>query len=151
MATEINATLAQVETLNNDNNPFAYSVENNQIVGKWKITDSRWFAPGSITDREEKYELRVTLNDDGTFKPTETKDESAFQVSINGVSASKSTFKGHSTQKSARFGIGGEKDGSNGIGVNSYSFDTSKIKDPLYTYLESQGWKKKGFFANLFG
>jgi len=151
MAAEINATLAQVETLNSNDNPFAYTVEGNQIVGKWKITDSRWFAPTAITDREEKYEIRVTLNDDGTFKSDETKDESSISVGLNGIHGEASTFKGKRVQKSIRFGIGGEKDGSNGIGLNSYSFDTSKIKDPLFGFLEAQGWKKKGFFANLFG
>ena len=32
-----------------------------------------------------------------------------------------------------------------------YSFETGRIKDPLFSFLEQHGWeKKKGFFKKLF-
>ena len=32
-----------------------------------------------------------------------------------------------------------------------YSFETSRIKEPLFTFLEQHGWsRKKGFFSRLF-
>ena len=32
-----------------------------------------------------------------------------------------------------------------------YSFDTDKIKDPLFAFLEQHGWaRKKGFLKRLF-
>ena len=32
-----------------------------------------------------------------------------------------------------------------------YSFETSRIKEPLFTFLEAQGWtRKKGFLSRFF-
>jgi hypothetical protein len=55
-------------------------------------------------------------------------------------------FVGKMAQKTITIGIGGEKDGSNGFGINSFKFDTSQIKKPLFDTLNSLGWKKKGLF-----
>lgn len=31
-----------------------------------------------------------------------------------------------------------------------YSFESSRIKDPLFTWLQSDGWRHKGFLGQLF-
>src|SRR4029078_5884321 len=65
----------------------------------------------------------------------------------------KSFFKGKEKKKEFSFEFGGVNKTDEGVSVAPvvYSFDTDKIKDPLFTFLEQHGWeRKKGFFRHLF-
>jgi hypothetical protein len=155
---QIQQTLQAVAQIDTSNQPFAFTVENDKIVGFWKVTDSRWFALTSVTDIERNYRIDVSFDEKkGTYK-TEEADagvESKFGVNVVkgtiGGSTELNTFKGKMSNKSFRIGIGGEKDGSNGVGLNTIQFDTAQIKKPLFEFLESQGWKKAGFLSGIFG
>jgi hypothetical protein len=150
-------TIAKIVEFNNQDQPFTYEISGNKIIGKWNITNSRWFAPGSITDIIQKYSFTITLDEaSGKFSTTETKQESSIKFGINsdgniGLTGNDSMFMGSMSQKSFQVGVGGEKDGSNGVGINTIKFDTKLIKEPVLSTLSSLGWKKKGVFGNLFG
>jgi hypothetical protein len=153
----IQQTLQQVPILNTGEQPFIFQVLDNTIVGKWDITNSRWFAPLGITDIFQKYSLTVVFDEaKGTFTFRETKAESENHIGISfceiNLGSESNTFSGKMNQKSLRIGVGGEKDGSNGVGLNTVKFDTKTIKTPMRGFLEAQGWKmKKGFLSGLFG
>ena len=56
-------------------------------------------------------------------------------------------------KKEFSFELGGVNKTDDGISVAPvvYSFDTDKIKDPLFAFLQQHGWsQKKGFFKRLF-
>lgn len=150
---QLQETLSKVQELNNGDHPFKYSVSDSTIVGTWDITNSRWFAPGSVTDIIEKYSLTIKLNEEsGKFTTSETKKSQSFKIGLGtdgtiNLGGEMNGFMGSTNQKSISFGIGGEKDGSNGIGVNSIKFDTAQIKNPIYSLLKELGWKKKGIFG----
>jgi hypothetical protein len=152
----IQQTLPQVTAFNTEEYPFSYAVQGSIIIGTWDITNSRWFAPLGVTDIFQKYSLTISFDEQkGTFSVHETKAESKKQLGIglDGVSFSMGSdaFSGKMNQKSLFIGVGGEKDGSNGTGVNTIAFNTKRIKQPLFTLLEGLGWKqKKGFLGGLF-
>ena len=155
---QIQSTLQALGQIDTSNQPFIFSVENNTIVGYWKVTDSRWFAPTAVTDIERDYRIDISFNEEkGTYKSTETNTEAESKFGVNlsngtiGASTEMNSFKGKMSNKSFRIGIGGEKDGSNGTGVNTIKFDTAQIKEPLFEFLKNQGWKKAGFLSNIFG
>jgi hypothetical protein len=60
---------------------------------------------------------------------------------------------GKSTSKEFSFEFGGVNKTEGGVSVNpvASSFETSRIKEPLFGFLEQHGWtRKKGFFSRLF-
>jgi hypothetical protein len=152
----LNQTLAKIIALNTAEQPFIYEVSENKITGKWDITNSRWFAPGSVTDVIEKYLITITLDKvSGTFSIKETKAASVFRVGLSpdgsiNIGGESSMFSGSMNQKSFEIGVGGEKNEPNSVGVNTINFDTKHIKEPLLSLLLSLGWKKKRLFFGLF-
>lgn len=148
----IQTTLQSAASLNSPEVPYVFTVEGDTLVGKWDITNSRWFAPAAIRDTERDYKITVTFDETkGTYKTSEETGSFESYAGIGGVGGSYTKFKGTViTSKSFERGIGGEK--SESVGVNDIRFDVSQIKNPLNAFLEQQGWKKqKGFFASLFG
>ncbi|MCW2838775.1 MAG: hypothetical protein JWR55_258 [Aeromicrobium sp.] len=67
----------------------------------------------------------------------------------------KEFFKGKSSSKQFHWEIGGirkDDDGDFTAAPLTFSFETSRIKEPLFTYLEQHGWhRSKGFLGGLFG
>ena len=64
----------------------------------------------------------------------------------------KEFFKGKSTKKEFSFEFGGVNKTDEGVSVDPvvYSFETGRIKEPLFGFLEQHGWeRKKGFFAGF--
>ena len=64
---------------------------------------------------------------------------------------------GKRVEKSWSFQFGGLNRSSTGgddpeVGIDpvAYSFETSRIKDPLFGWLQSHGWSHKGFLSELF-
>lgn len=144
--------LAQISSLNNDEQPFEYLVDGDNITGHWKWMDTRWFSPNTITDEQKEYFFTVTLHNDGTWSEKERNNHNNIKISPNGglkISSQTSQFRGMSSQKSFNIGLGQNKD-TGQIGIINNNFDSSLIKKPLRDLLSSQGWKKRGFFQNLF-
>ena len=60
------------------------------------------------------------------------------QVNSGGLSWGKSTFSGKTTKKEFSFTLGGVHNTEEGVSpVLAWSFDTDKIKQPLFSFLES--------------
>lgn len=74
---------------------------------------------------------------------------SGFSAGSGGLSFGTSTFSGTTNKKEFSFEFGGANKTDAGVSpVLAWSFDTSKIKDPLFAFLEKNGWThKKGLFG----
>ena len=146
--------LAAVPSLNDANQPFTYSVEGKHIVGTWDIIKVTSLYPTEVTHLDKDYRLEVELDeDDHTFDYEDDEDETQASADGKGLHAEKSFFKGKEKKKEFSFEFGGVNKTDEGVSVAPvvYSFDTDKIKDPLFGFLEQHGWgRKKGFFRRLF-
>ena len=146
--------LAVVPSLNDPNQPFAYAVEGKHIVGTWDIVKATSLYPTEVTHVDKDYRLEVELDeDDHTFDYEDEESEVDASVDGDGVHLEKSFFKGKEKKKEFSFEFGGVNKTDEGVSVAPvvYSFDTDKIKDPLFGFLEQHGWEqKKGFFKRLF-
>ena len=154
MTTPIADLLAAVPTLNDPGQPFTYAVEGNRIVGTWDIVKATSLYPTEVTHVDKDYRLEVELDeDDHTFDFEDEESEVDASVDGDGVHLEKSFFKGKEKKKEFSFAFGGVNKTDEGVSVAPvvYSFDTDKIKDPLFAFLEQHGWeRKKGFFRRLF-
>ena len=151
--------LAAVPSLNDPNQPFTYAVEGKHIVGTWDIVKVTSLYPTEVTHVDKDYRLEVELDeDDHTFDYEDEEGGTEASVDGDGLHAEKSFFKGKEKKKEFSFEFGGvtasSKSGTDeGVSVDPvvYSFDTDRIKEPLFGFLEQHGWeKKKGFFKKLF-
>jgi len=152
MTTPLPELLAKVATLNDPANPFTYEVDGDKIVGKWDIVRAQSLYPTEFSTIDKKFSVIITLNEGkGTWKPRETDSESGLQVDGDGISlgGSVGSFSGKRTQKSFSFEFGGINNTKDGLSpVLAWSFDSDKIKKPLFAFLEENGWKrKKGLFG----
>lgn len=154
MTTPLADLLALVPTLNDPAQPFSYSVAGSSIIGKWDIVSAKSLYPTEFTAIDKTFEIRVDLDEKkGTWKPKEKSTESNASASGGGLSfgTSTKTFSGKSMDKGVSFEFGGvsKKKGEDAtIAPLVYSWDTAKIKKPLFDLLEANGWKrKKGLFG----
>ncbi|MDX6371581.1 MAG: hypothetical protein QOD98_569 [Nocardioidaceae bacterium] len=153
-STPLAELLAAVPTLNDPKQPFTYAVDGNKIVGSWDIVKATSLYPTEITHLDKDYRLEVELDED-EHKYAYEDHESETQASLDGdgLHVEKDFFKGKEKKKEFSFEFGGVNKTDEGVSVNPvvYSFDTDKIKDPLFGFLEQHGWdQKKGFFKKLF-
>jgi hypothetical protein len=147
--------LAAVPALNNPAEPFEYTVEGDTIVGRWDIVRATSLYPDRLEHLDKDYSITVELDQEKqTFDFTERYAETAGDVDGDGASASKSMFIGKSSKKEFSFSFGGVNKTDEGVSMDpvAYSFETSRIKEPLFAFLEQHGWqRKKGFLGGLFG
>lgn len=142
--------LAQVATLNDPANPFTYEVVGDTIVGSWDIVSARTLYPTEFATIDKKFSVTITLDEGkGTFKSKDRSSESTSSVSGGGMSFGTKSFSGQESSKGFSFEFGGASKTKDGVSpVVAYSWDTSKIKDPLFSFLEGHGYKrKKGLFG----
>jgi hypothetical protein len=153
-ATPIADLLAAVPSLNDPARPFSYSVEGKHIVGTWDIVKATSLYPTEVTHLDKDYRLEVELDeDDHTFDYEDEESETHARADGDGLHVAKELFKGKEKKKELHFEFGGVNKTEEGVSMNpvAYSFDTDKIKDPLFALLEQHGWeRKKGFFRRLF-
>jgi hypothetical protein len=152
--TPLAALLAAVPSLNDPAQPFTYAVDGQKIVGTWDIVKATSLYPTEVTHIDRDYRLEVELDEDEHQYDYED-HESATTARADGGGASfqKEFFKGKTKKKEFSFEFGGVNKTEEGISVNPvvYSFDTDRIKDPLFGFLQQHGWaQKKGFFKKLF-
>ncbi len=152
--TPLRELLAAVPSLNRPDQPFTYEVDGKKIVGRWDIVKATSLYPSEITHLDKKYKIVVELDEDeGTFDFNEKESETRGKADGGGLSFSKEGFSGKSSKKEFSFEFGGVNKTDEGVSINPvvYSFETSRIKEPLFSYLESHGWsRKKGLFSRLF-
>jgi hypothetical protein len=153
-STPLAELLAAVPSLNHPQQPFTYAVEGHKIIGTWDIVKATSLYPTEITHLDRDYRLEVEL-DEGEHQYDYEDHESSTSASAGGDGASfqKEFFKGKETKKEFSFELGGINKTDEGVSMAPvvYSFDTDKIKDPLFGFLQQHGWEqKKGFFKKLF-
>jgi hypothetical protein len=153
-ATALTELLAAVPSLNDPNQPFTYAVEGTTIVGTWDIVKATSLYPSEVTHIDKDYRLEVELDEDEhTYDYEDDESETGVSVDGDGLHVEKEKFWGKEKKKEFHVEFGGVNKTDEGISANPvvYSFDTDRIKDPLFAFLEQHGWeRKKGFLRRLF-
>ncbi len=150
MTTPLTELLAQVATLNDPAQPFTYESQGNEILAKWDIVRAQTLYPAEFATIDKSYSITVTFDEGkGTFKTKEHQKSTNSSFGTGGFSIGTSGFSGKTTQKEFSMEFGGVSNTADGITpVLAYSFETSRIKEPLLAFLEKHGWKrKKGLFG----
>jgi len=153
-ATPLADLLGAVPSLNQPGQPFTYAVDGKKIVGTWDIVKATSLYPTEVTHIDKDYRLEVELDEDEhSYDYTDHESETHASADGDGLHLEKDLFKGKMKKKEFSFEFGGVNKTDDGVSMAPvvYSFDTDKIKDPLFAFLEQHGWeKKKGFFKKLF-
>lgn len=153
-ATPLADLLAAVPSLDDPQQPFTYAVEGSKIVGRWDVVKATSLYPTEVTHLDKDYRLEVSLDEDEhSYDYEDHESSTSASADGDGVSFQKEFFKGKEKKKEFSFEFGGVNKTDEGVSVDPvvYSFDTDRIKDPLFGFLEQHGWeKKKGFFKKLF-
>ena len=150
MTTPLAELLAQVPTLNDPAQPFTYEVEGDTIVGKWDIVRAQSLYPTEFKTIDKKYSITVDLDErKGTYKYKDREKNSGSSLTSGGLSWGTSGFSGKVNKKQFSFELGGINTTDEGVSpVLAWSFDTSRIKTPLFDFLAKNGWtQKKGLFG----
>jgi hypothetical protein len=153
-ATPLADLLAAVPSLNHPDQPFTFGVDGQKIVGTWDIVKATSLYPTEVSHLDKDYRLEVELDDEKHSYDYED-DESETQASVDGdgLHVEKEFFRGKEKKKELHFEFGGVNKTDQGVSMDPvvYSFDTDRIKEPLFAFLEQHGWeRKKGFFRRLF-
>jgi len=150
MTTPLAELLAQVPTLNDPAQPFTFEVKGNSLVGKWDIVRAKSLYPKEFKTIDKKYSITVDFDEKkGTYKYKDREKSSGMTVNGGGLSFGTSGFSGKTNKKEFSFELGGINKTDEGISpVLAWSFDTSRIKTPLFAFLDKNGWThKKGLFG----
>jgi hypothetical protein len=154
MTTPLKDLLALVPSLNDPKEPFTYTVKGNSIIAKWDIVSAKSLYPTQYKQVDKKFQVTVDLDEKkGTWKPKEKSSDSGATIDGGGITFGGSVggFSGKSSNKgfSMEFGGVNKKKGEDAtLAPLVYSWDTAKIKKPLFDFLETNGWKrKKGLFG----
>ena len=153
-ATPLADLLGAVPSLNQPDQPFTYAVDGKKIVGTWDIVKATSLYPTEVTHVDKDYRLEVELDEDEhSYDYTDHESETHASADGGGLHLEKDLFKGKMKKKEFSFEFGGVNKTDDGVSMAPvvYSFDTDKIKDPLFAFLQQHGWEqKKGFFKKLF-
>jgi hypothetical protein len=150
MTTPLATLLAQVPTLNDPTQPFTYEVKGDEIVGQWDIVRAQTLYPTEFATIDREYSITVTFDEKkGTYKYKDREKSSNSSFGTGGFSIGSSTFSGKTNKKEFSIELGGISKTDDGITpVLAWSFDTSRIKTPLFEFLKANGWtEKKGLFG----
>ncbi len=150
MTTPLADLLAQVPALNDPALPFTYEVKGSSIIGKWDIVRAKSLYPSEFKTIDKKYSVTVDFDEKkGTYKYKDREKSSGMSVTGGGLSFGTSGFSGKTSKKEFSFELGGINQTDDGVSpVLAWSFDTSRIKTPLFAFLEANGWThKKGLFG----
>ena len=145
--------LAAVPSLDDPDQPFTFAVEDGRIVGRWDIVKATSLYPTEVTHVDKDYRIEVELDDDEhTYDYEDHTSQTHAGVDGDGLHLEKELFKGKTEKKEFSFEFGGVNKTDEGVSMAPvvYSFDTDKIKEPLFAFLEQHGWEQKGFLSRLF-
>lgn len=161
MTTPIPDLLAAVPALDDPKEPFVFTVEGEQIVGRWDIVKATTLYPTALELERVDEDYRITVELDaekGTYDVSERRTSTTGSADIDGdtlkLGGEKQFFRGKSSSKQFNLTFGGitKKDGEDlTVAPLVYSFETSRIKEPLFGFLEQHGYeRKKSFLGGLF-
>jgi hypothetical protein len=160
MTTSSADLLAAVPSINDPREPFVFTVEGDRIVGRWDIVKATTLYPTALEVQhvDEDYRIVVELDDgEGTYDFTEDRTSTTGSADVDGdtlkLGGEKQFFRGKSTSKQFDVSFGGitKKDDEVTVAPLVYSFETSRIKEPLFAFLEQHGWERRqGFLGRLF-
>ena len=161
MTTPLPELLTAVPTLDDPREPFVFTVDGDTIVGTWDIVKATTLYPVGLDLEHVDQDYRITVSFDTekqTYDATEHQTSTTGSLGVDGDrivgGGEKTFFKGKSSSKSFNVTFGGITKDEDGISAAPlvYSFETSRIKDPLFAFLDQHGWdRKKGFLGGLFG
>lgn len=149
-ATPLKELLAKVPSLNDAGEPFTYTVKGNTIIAKWDIVRAKSLYPKEFKTIDKKFQVTVEFDEKkGTWKSKDKAKSTESSIGTGGISFGSSSFSGKTAGKEKSFEFGGINKTKDGLSpVVAYSFDTARIKKPLFDFLEANGWtKKKGLFG----
>lgn len=150
MTTPLAELLAQVLALNDPAQPFTYTVTGNTIVGAWDIVRAKSLYPDEFTTLDKSYSITVEFDEKkSTYRYKDREKPSGFSFGTDGISFGTNSFSGKQSTKEFSFEFGGvTKTAASTSPILAWSFDTSKIKTPLFAFLNKNGWAhKKGLFG----
>jgi hypothetical protein len=160
MTTPLPQLLAAVPALNDPQEPFAFAVDGDRIVGTWDIVKATTLYPTvlEVEHVDKDYRIEVTFDvEKGTYDFTEHQTGTTGRADIDGDTlhggGGRTFFRGKSTSKQFSISFGGITKDEDGITAEplAYSFETSRIKEPLFGFVEQHGWKRrKTFLGGLF-
>lgn len=153
MATPAAQVLAAVPSLNSDAEPFTYAVDGDRIVGTWDVVKATTLYPTEVAHVDQSYRIVVELDEGkGRFDYTETSTGVQGSAGAGGAAGSGELFHGKQVKKEFHFSFGGVTKDEDGVSAKplAYSFETSRIKKPLFGFLEQHGYEHKSFFGRLF-
>jgi hypothetical protein len=125
-------------------------VQGDQIVAYWDVVNAQTLYPREFETIDRDFTVTVTFDErKGTYKAKDRETQTESSFGGGGLSWSSSTFSGTKTSKSFNMTFGGVSNTPDGIQPGLvWSFDTARIKDPLFAFLAQHGWERK---RGLFG
>jgi len=150
MTTPLKDLLAQVPALNDPAQPFTFEVDGDSIVGKWDIVRAKSLYPDEFKTIDKKYSITVDFDEQKrTYKYKDREKSTNSSFTGGGLSFGTNSFSGKTSKKEFSFELGGINKTDEGISpILAWSFDTSRIKTPLFDFLANNGWThKKGLFG----
>jgi hypothetical protein len=145
MATPLPELLALVPTLNSPDVPIVYAAEGDTIVARWDVVSAQTLYPTEFATIDRDFSVKVTFDPKKvTWKSKDRETQITSSTTSGGFSFGASTFSGKKSGKEFHFEVGGltRQDGEPSP-VLAWSFDSSRIKQPLFAFLEQHGWTKK--------
>jgi hypothetical protein len=151
MTTPLKDLLVQAATVNdNPNEPITWEVKGDKLIAKWDIVRAKSLYPKEFKTIDKKFSVTVEFDQKkGTYKTKDREKSSGASIGTGGISFGSDSFSGKKSGKEFSFEFGGINKTDEGISpVLAWSFDTARIKKPLFAFLEQHGWKrKKGLFG----
>lgn len=148
--------LPQIVTLNVPDQTFSYYAEGNQIIGWWDITKVTSLYPTQVTHADETFDppSPSTRSTGLSATATSASPPNGRQVSPTTASSSAASWNGAPASASRRVQPSssaastapqpGGDETEVGFQPLVYSFETSRIKDHLFAWLQFHGWNHRG-------
>src|SRR5690606_29966901 len=120
-----------------------YAAEGDTIVARWEVVSAQTLYPTEFATIDRDFSVTVTFDPKkGTYKSKDRETQSQGSLGSGGLSWSTGGFSGKKTGKSFSLTPEGLTP------VLAWSFDSARIKQPLFAFLEQHGWtKKRGLFS----
>ncbi len=142
--------LAKALGLNNPDNRYHITVEDDKIITRVKWMDATFFDPSSVSDEVKNFEYVVKIHNNGKYSELDKSVETVARTSGGKFNWNKEIFVGKQITFDRTIGIGKDrKDDS--VGIVDNGFYSEEYKQPVRTLLKEAGYKKKmGFTGKLF-
>jgi len=150
MPTPLPELLALVPTLNSPDVPIVYATDGDRIVARWDVVSAQTLYPTEFATIDRDFSITVTLDEKkGTWKSKDHETQTTSSVRRDGFSFGTGSFSGKKIGKEFHLELGGITNTPDGLSpVLAWSFDSDRIKAPLFAFLEQHGWtKKRGLFG----